>query len=100
MKLLTVALEAKFLRTGSQEHLDDPEIIVKFFTPWSNWTWYATEYDPVDRIFFGFVVGMESEWGYFSLDEMETVKGPAGLRIERDTLFTNKKISDLRQDER
>ena len=21
---------------------------VKFFTPWSNWTWYASEYDEKD----------------------------------------------------
>lgn len=42
---------------------------VKFFTPDSNWTWYATEFDGED-IFFGLVVGLEVELGYFSLSEL------------------------------
>ncbi|NPV92440.1 MAG: DUF2958 domain-containing protein [Firmicutes bacterium] len=62
----------------------DPIVQVKFFTPDSNWTWYATEYDPTDRLFFGLVKGFETELGYFSLDEMESVRGPLGLPIERD----------------
>jgi hypothetical protein len=35
---------------------------VKFFTPDSNWTWYASEFD-VEDIFFGLVSGVEVELG-------------------------------------
>jgi len=36
----------------AQDHLGEQAVVyVKFFTPDSNWTWYATEYDPNDGIF-------------------------------------------------
>ena len=60
-------------------------VLVKFFHPTSQWTWYATEYDPKDRVFFGFVVGFEEELGEFSLDDMEEFRGGAlNMPIERD----------------
>jgi hypothetical protein len=59
---------------------------VKFFTPDSNWYWYASEFDGVD-LFFGFVIGHYPECGYFSLKELETVRGSLGLRVERDLYF-------------
>lgn len=59
---------------------------VKFFTPTSNWTWYATEYDGEDTLF-GLVSGFELELGYFSLSELEGARGPLGLGIERDLYF-------------
>lgn len=58
--------------------------LLKLFTPWSNWTWFASEYDPEERLFFGVVIGHEREFGYFSLNELEAIRGPGGLRIERD----------------
>lgn len=63
---------------------EDVPVPVKFFCPWSNWTWYATEYDPAEGLFFGFVRGFEGELGYFSRAELESVTGPMGLKIERD----------------
>jgi Protein of unknown function (DUF2958) len=77
---------------------------VKFFTPDSSWTWYATEGSPVDEngimiqpgedkheadfLFFGLVVGQEIELDYFSLRELRTLQGPLGLTVERDLSFT------------
>ena len=69
--------------------------LVKFFTPDANWTWYASEFDGED-IFFGFVIGLESELGYFSLSELESVRGPLGLPIERDLHFEPKTLKELR----
>jgi hypothetical protein len=96
MKLLTKALIQNFPRLGETQN-DKPEdikIIAKFFTPWAGWTWYATEYDGVDR-FFGYVKGLESEFGYFSLSELESIKGPAGLKVERDRFFGNKTLKEI-----
>ena len=58
----------------------------EFFCPWSDWTWFVTEGGPRDDdfIFFGYVIGFEEEWGYFSLSELESIRGPGGLTIERD----------------
>ena len=73
----------------------DAEAVVKFFTPDSQWTWYASEYDGED-LFFGLVSGLEVELGYFSLKELKEVKGPMGLPIERDLHFKPKSLGELR----
>ena len=65
-------------------------VLVKFFTPWTNWTWYALEGEKLedgDWRFFGLVDGHEMELGYFMLSELQSVRGPAGLKIERDMYF-------------
>jgi len=67
---------------------------VKFFTPDSNWTWYASEFDGKD-IFFGLVSGFEVELGYFSLSELQSVRGPLGLPVERDLCFVPKTLQEL-----
>ncbi len=87
MKLLTAALRKALPPLGSTEGLGfDAPIFAKFFTPTSNWTWYATEFDGED-MFFGLVDGFEKEFGYFSLCELESVRGPYGVGIERDLYF-------------
>lgn len=68
--------------------------LVKFFTPDSNWTWYASEFDGED-IFFGLVSGFEVELGYFSLSELDAVSGPLGLPIERDLHYHPTKLKEL-----
>jgi len=83
----------------SQDRLGEDAIVhVKFFTPDSSWTWYVTEYDPDERIFFGLVVGIEVELGYFSLDELKSTVGPMGLHIERDIFWKSKTIAEVRKE--
>lgn len=96
MKLLTKDILKNLPPLYSQEKNPDPTVWVKFFVPWGRWTWYATEYDPTERRFFGYVVGDENELGYFSLDELESIKGPMGLGIERDMHFKPTKLSDVK----
>jgi hypothetical protein len=67
---------------------------VKFFTPDSNWTWLVTEFDGED-MFFGLVEGFEKELGYFSLSELENIRGPLGLPIERDLHFKPKPLEEI-----
>ena len=82
-------------RLYATEKTPDPTVWAKYFTPDSSWTWYVTEYDPVDKLCFGFVVGLEQELGYFSLQELEEVRGPLGLRIERDLSFKPQPLSHV-----
>jgi hypothetical protein len=96
MKLLTKELLKKLPPLYANEKVNgDPTAIVKFFTPDSNWTWYATEYDGEDT-FFGLVVGVEKELGYFSLAELKSVRGALGLPVERDRHFSPKPLSECR----
>lgn len=78
---------------------DDAIAHVKFFTPDSDWTWYAFEYDPEERIFFGLVSGFEVELGYFSLDELQRARGPLGMPIERDIHWKPQRLGDLQRQE-
>lgn len=94
MKLMTKKIRKQIPALYSQENVTDPIVQVKFFSPWSNWTWYATEFDGED-IFFGWVDGHYPELGYFSLNELKSVKGPFGLAIERDLHFTPKPLSKV-----
>ena len=89
MKLMTNELEKTFPPIYSNEEKDpkDVLIIAKFFCPWNIWTWYATEFDLQTGQFFGFVRGLDDELGYFSLEELESIRGPVGLTIERDLYF-------------
>ena len=69
---------------------------VKFFTPDSHWSWYASEFDGED-IFFGLVIGHFVELGYFSLAELQAVRGPLGLPVERALHFEPTSLEVLRE---
>ena len=95
MQLMTKEVRSKLPPLYSQEHLGGKAVAqVKFFTPDSNWTWWATEYDGEDT-FFGLVDGQEKELGYFSLKELESVRGPLGLPIERDLYWKPKTLEEI-----
>ena len=98
MKLLTKELLKRFETVGRQEDSKDPLVIAKFFNPSGAGTWLATEYDPNSKEFFGFVSifgDYNDEWGYFSLDELESYIGRFGLGIERDLHFTEQRMSKV-----
>lgn len=95
MKLLTDEICRSLPKLYACERTKDPVIQVKFFAPWTNWTWFAMEFDGED-LFFGLVQGFEEELGYFSLSELESVRGPGGLTIERDLYFSPKPLSKVR----
>lgn len=99
MKLLTKELEKKLIRQAKKnEFISDPSedyAHVKFFDPTGSWTWYASEYDPDTRIFYGLVDGHEKEFGYFSFDELLQLRLPMGLKIERDLYFESTLLSKL-----
>ena len=100
MKLLTQDLLTRFEQVGRQEDNQDPLVIAKFFNPTGAGTWYATEYNPQDKTFFGYVSifnDWNDEWGYFSLIELESLKGPFGLGIERDIYFNSKPFSQINE---
>lgn len=101
MKLLTAQIEKKLAKYPiySQDGKgDDAIVILKFFCPWNNWTWYITEGEKEkdgDWVFFGLVKGAEEEYGYFRLSELQEVKGPYGLKIERDIHWCECKLKEL-----
>ena len=78
----------------------DPLCYVKLFTPDSNWTWYIIEFSKADaKTCYGYVQGLESELGYFTLEELESVHGTLGLAIERDLSFTPTLFATIKKNE-
>jgi len=95
MMLLTKANRKALPALYSQDGKGgDTMAVVKFFTPDSNWTWYATEFDGEDT-FFGLVDGFEKELGYFSLSEIQSVRGKLGLPIERDRYWKPRPLKEI-----
>lgn len=93
MKLMTVKIEKSLPRLYSTDDVpcENKVLLVKYFTPDSDWTWYVAEGNKLehgDWLFFGRVDGFVSEWGQFRLSDLEEVTGPMGLRVERDRHFT------------
>jgi hypothetical protein len=89
MILLTEDLKRRFPKLREMDG-QDAIVLAKFFHPRSYWTWFATEYDPEDRIFFGWVQGHEEELGYFSLDELESLSC-----IERDLFWKPTRLGEV-----
>jgi hypothetical protein len=56
--------------------------------------WNLTEKDT----FFGYVEGDYRELGYFSLSELEKIRGPLGLKVERDLYWKPKPLSEVKKD--
>ena len=69
--------------------------VVKFFSPYSQWTWYAIEFDGVDT-FWGLVDGFEMEYGYFSYSELEAVSVFGGVpAVERDCHWSPRPVKEI-----
>lgn len=91
---MTDKLLNRFEEVGSQENLEDPIVVAKFFHPYSSWIWYATEYDPENKEFFWRVKWDFPELWYFSLEDLETIE-LMGLPIERDLYREEKPLSQV-----
>jgi len=93
MKLFTKAILDSLPPLYSQEKVEDPIARVKFFNPCGIGTWYLTEYDPEEKLGFGLCCLQEEELGYVSIEELEQVRLPFGLKIERDMHWKPRPLS-------
>lgn len=92
MKLILQTQQKQLLKNGSSPlRGKDHYPVVKLFTPWAGATWLLTETDPeTPELAFGLCdlgLGL-AELGYVSLEELQSLKSPFGLRVERDMHFT------------
>lgn len=85
---------------SSESDADDAKVIVKFFSPYSNWTWYVTsgvKQDNGDWYLYGLVKGFESEIGPFMLSELDAAVGPGGApAVERDCYFGDHTLGEFK----
>ena len=83
--LLPRAIRDALPKRLSQEADRDPTVHIVFYFPFSEWVWFATEGEVQDDdfLFFGYVIGLEREWGYFTLNELGSVN-VKGIKVHRD----------------
>ena len=87
MKLITEEIKAKLASNKGDANVDKPYL--KLFSPTGAATWLITEIVDEDTLFGLCDLGMGfPELGYVSLQELESVTLPFGLKIERDMYFT------------
>ena len=88
MKLLTKRQREKLIRNHTEndgkEKTTKHKVVVKLFNPVGLGTWYLTELNPYTEMAFGLCELTEKEIGYVSLTELEELRLPMGLKIERD----------------
>ncbi len=76
----------------------NPVCQIKLFTPDAQWTWYIIEFSKEDKCTcYGYVEGWMGELGYFSLEELSAIKGPLGLKVERDLSFKPTALEIIRK---
>lgn len=102
MQLITKSIENKLkkhpLRT--QENVENPKIIAKFFNPCGIGTWYITEGEQRpdgDWLLFGLCCLQCAELGYVLLSDLQKQRLPYGLTIERDRHFSGT-MADARKE--
>lgn len=96
MKLMTKEIQKKAQKQYLRGTDMDQDIVAKFFDPTGEWQWFLMNQDPKDPDYlWGIVKGFEVEMGSFSLSELEAIKRPYGLGIERDRFFKPMKAQDV-----
>ena len=98
MKLITMKIEnelAKYPLYSQDGKGENATVICKFFL--QGYTWYVLEAQKNgnDYEFFGIVDGEFKEYGYFTLSQLQQVRGRWGLTVERDMYFKPTKVKDI-----
>lgn len=99
MKLITKKIEnelAKYPLYSQDGKGKEAVAICKFFL--QGFTWYVLEAQKNgnDYEFFGIVDGLEKEYSYFSLSQLQSLRGRWGLTVERDMYFKPTQVKDIR----
>lgn len=86
MILLTRTQRAQLHANGRRRGADHVPV-VKFFNPFGEGVWLATELDEDGDVMFGLADNGCPELGSWSFSELESIRLPFGMGIERDLLF-------------
>ena len=100
-KLMTKELGDTIPALYANENVEDYDSVLapaKLFSPYGNWTWYVTEWDPETGTCFGLVDGLEKELGYFDLTELAEATVFGGVpAVERDLYWQPKTLGEIRR---
>jgi len=104
MKLLPYRIRERLPGLGGQDGRSGKAVAyAKCFSADGPSAWYITEGSPVrdkdnfvvDYALFGLVEGQSKGLGFFMLSDLETIRGPMGLPIERDLRWEPKTLEEI-----
>lgn len=97
MELIAKEIRDTIPKLYETEDQNDPVVFVKLFI--DGWTWLILEMSIDDDICFGYVISpfCNGELGYFSLSEIQEVKGSLGIGVELDLHFKPQPLSQLKK---
>ena len=99
-QLMTQKLSDAIPALYANENVADYDTVLapaKLFSPYSGWTWYITEMDPVTGQCFGLVDGFEREIGYFDLTELAETTVFGGVpAVERDLYWKPRTLGEIK----
>lgn len=97
MKILENKLKERFAQLTNQNHgKEDPTVIAHFYS--KDRDWYATEYYPDDKIFYGYIKNPKEEreydgWSSFYIQELELEQDQKDFQM--DLFFIERPISQV-----
>ena len=97
MKLLTDTIKKRLLKNGEDNtgsSIVDQKVVVKLFNPSGLGTWWLYSMDDNGNCF-GIAQLQDREYGYTNIHELEEVRLPMGLKIERDLHYTPETFGEL-----
>ena len=101
-QLMTKELGDAIPMLGANENVKDYDTVLapaKLFSPYSNWTWYITEWEAETGLCFGLVEGLETEIGYFDLSELAAVTVFGSVpAVERDLYWKPKTLGEIKRE--
>ena len=97
MELIPKEIREQIPPLYATENQNDPIVYLKLFI--DGWSWYVTELSMDDDTAFGYVISpfCSGELGYFSLEEIKSIKGSFGIGVERDLSFKPTKLSIIKK---
>ena len=99
-KLITKEIEKKLEKRPlySTDGKTTAKSICKFFNPCGVGTWHIFEGQKLadgDWLFFGIACIHEMEMGYFRLSDLQSLRLPFGMKVERDIYYTPKTKAEI-----
>jgi len=99
MKLFTDEQRAKLIENfdhnkihAGTDKVKKFDVVVKLFNPAGIGTWWLSELNPDENVAFGYALlddPLFAELGYVDIAELQNLKLPLGLGIERDRYFNS-----------
>ena len=92
---MTKAIQEKAEKQYDEGSDLEQKVVAKYFDPTGSWEWFLMNKHKGDDYCWGIVKGNAVEMGSFSIKELENIKLPFGLTIERDLYFEPMKAKDV-----